>query len=104
MKIRRSRILLAVPMALLVVLAASLLNFVMIRSDLWILAAFRGPEDVAIYGAAARLVIVVAVPLSIVNAVVQPMISELASAGRHKERTRRQRPRYSSASQCRPGD
>ena len=55
--------------------------FVIAQSDLWILAAFRPDEEVAIYGAAARLVLVAGMALSIVNAVVPPVIARMNSQG-----------------------
>jgi O-antigen/teichoic acid export membrane protein len=55
------------------------------QAGLWIVGAFRPSSDVALYGASARLVQLVAMPLLIVNAVVPPFIAELYSQGRKKE-------------------
>ena len=53
--------------------------FVLSQADLWLLGIFRAQDEVAIYGAAARLVAFVAMPLLVVNAVVQPIIAEMYS-------------------------
>lgn len=50
---------------------------IMAQSDLWILAAFRPEKEVAIYGAAVRLVTLIGMVLAIVNAVVPPLIARL---------------------------
>jgi len=46
------------------------------QSDLWIIGASRSSREIAVYGAAWRLVTLVAVPLSVVNAFVSPLIAE----------------------------
>ena len=51
--------------------------FFMGQADLWILGAFRPDQEVAIYGVSVRLVLLVGVSLTIVNAVLPPMIGEL---------------------------
>jgi len=51
--------------------------FVVLQSDLWLLGAYRPDEEVAIYGAAARVVILIGVALVIINSVVPPLISRL---------------------------
>lgn len=53
--------------------------------DVLILGAFRPQSQVALYGAATRLVILVATPLWILRGVLPPMISELHAQGRTKE-------------------
>ena len=53
--------------------------------DVLILGAFRPQSQVAVYGAATRLVILVATPLWILRGVLPPMISELHARGRTKE-------------------
>ena len=55
----------------------SLTLFILTQTDLWILGLFRSQEEVAIYGSAARIVAIVAMPLLIVNAVVPPLIAEM---------------------------
>jgi O-antigen/teichoic acid export membrane protein len=47
------------------------------QADLWVVGIFRTQNEVAIYGAAARLVAVVAMPLTIVNAVVPSFVAEM---------------------------
>ena len=54
-------------------------------ADLWVLGMFRPPEEVAVYGAASRLAVIVGTPLAVSNAVLAPVIAELHSRG---ERTR----------------
>jgi O-antigen/teichoic acid export membrane protein len=55
--------------------------FLLRQLDLWAIGMFRSEQEVAIYGAALRLVLQVAVPLLIVNAVVPPVISRLYTLG-----------------------
>lgn len=49
--------------------------FVISQVDIWILAIYRSQGEVAVYGAAARLVLLIAMPLTIVNAVVPPVMA-----------------------------
>jgi O-antigen/teichoic acid export membrane protein len=65
--------------------------FVMTQADLWILGAFRPPDEVALYGAAARAVVLIAMPLMILNGVLPPLIAEMYAQGnrRQLERTLR---------------
>jgi O-antigen/teichoic acid export membrane protein len=51
----------------------------LVHADLWIVAAFLGATEAALYGAARRMVAVVAFPLLIVNAVLSPVLAELAT-------------------------
>ena len=55
------------------------------QADIWLVGAFESSEDVAIYGAAARLMFIVSVPLFMVNAVIQPMVAEYYSQRRLDE-------------------
>jgi O-antigen/teichoic acid export membrane protein len=48
-------------------------------ADLWVLGMFRPPEEVAVYGAASRLAVIVGTPLAVSNAVLAPVIAELHS-------------------------
>ncbi len=59
--------------------------------DLLVLASFRPESEVALYGAAARLVVLVATPLWILRGVLPPLIAELHAQGRRRtlERTLR---------------
>jgi O-antigen/teichoic acid export membrane protein len=58
------------------------LTITLAQSDLWILGAFRSQEEVAIYGAAARVVLLTAMPLQIANVVVEPLIAEMYAQDR----------------------
>ena len=62
-------------------LMSSLTLFLLTQGDLWIVGAFCPQSDVAIYGAAARLVQLVAMPIMIVSAVLPPIIADLYSRG-----------------------
>ena len=66
-------------------LVTNFLVFALTESDLWILGVFRSQEEVAIYGAARRLVLLVTVSLFIVNAVVPPLIAEMYAHGKKRE-------------------
>jgi len=59
----------------------ALATFFMSQSDVWIIAAFRAREDVAIYGVATRLVLLTSFSLSVANVVVSPLIARLYSQG-----------------------
>ncbi|RMG38928.1 MAG: hypothetical protein D6732_04685 [Methanobacteriota archaeon] len=59
--------------------------FVLPQMDLWIMGLYRTPEEVAVFGAVAKMVALVTMPLLIVNAVIPPIISELYIQGRLKE-------------------
>jgi len=63
----------------------SLVFLLLSQADLWVLGIFSLHKDVAIYGAALRLVALVTMPLLIVNAVVQPLISEMYAKGQITE-------------------
>lgn len=62
-------------------LAASITNIILLRADLWILGMFLPDEEVAVYGAAARIITVVTIPLVMASAVLAPMIAELNTKG-----------------------
>ncbi len=66
-------------------LVTDLTLFALTQADLWIVGAFLPQSDVAVYGAAVRLVTFVILPLLIVNAVVPPMISDKYAQGRTAE-------------------
>lgn len=55
------------------------------RIALWIVAASLQSTDVALYGAAFRLVMLVATPLVLVNAVLPPIIAEMHTLGKRQE-------------------
>ena len=58
---------------------------VLSQADIWLLGASGSQQDVATYVAAAKLMFVVSIPLTIVNAVIQPLIAEHYSQKRHHE-------------------
>jgi len=66
-------------------LITSVTLFVLTQADLWVLGVFRPQEEVAVYGAAVRLVTLVAMPLFIVNSVVPPLIAEMYAQGKKRE-------------------
>jgi O-antigen/teichoic acid export membrane protein len=53
--------------------------------DVWILGAFRPAQEVALYGAATRLIFVVAVPFTILRSVLPPIVAELYAQGKLKQ-------------------
>ena len=55
------------------------------ENDVWVLGAFRPPQEVALYGAAVRLAAAVSMPMMVVNAVVPPFIAELHGGNRTRE-------------------
>lgn len=63
----------------------SVSSYILSQSDLWIIGMVRGDEDVAIYGAAAKLTMIVSMPVLIINAVVPPMIAEKFAQGKLKD-------------------
>lgn len=60
----------------------SLTLFVLTQADLWVLGLFRDQDEVALYGVAMRMVVLILMPLTIVNAVIQPIISDMYSTGK----------------------
>ncbi len=65
------------------ILLISLTSFILLSAaDLWILGAFRSQEEVAVYGAAARLVALIVMPLLITNLVLPPVIAEMYAEGK----------------------
>ncbi len=63
-------------------LIANLTHFAVTQADVWILGAFRAQEELAIYGAAARLMTIIVMPLMLLNAVVPPIVAELHVQGK----------------------
>jgi O-antigen/teichoic acid export membrane protein len=59
--------------------------------DMWILGAFQPTDQVALYGAAAKLTVLVATPMIIFSGVMPPLVAELFAQGkiRKLERTLR---------------
>lgn len=66
-------------------LITTLALFALGQSSIWIAGAFLEQEEVALYGAAFRLMLYVAVPLQIASMVAPPMIAEMYSQGRTEE-------------------
>lgn len=66
-------------------LVTNLMIFIFGQADIWIIGAFRPTEEVAIYGAAVRLVQIVMLPAGIINAILPPIISEMYSLGNVKQ-------------------
>lgn len=58
-----------------------LMGFILTQADLWIIGVYRGEDDVALYGASARLVLMVLTPLLIVNLVMPAIIADLNVRG-----------------------
>jgi O-antigen/teichoic acid export membrane protein len=61
--------------------------FMMVRSygDVWVLGAFLPQGELALYGAAKRLVTMVTMPMAIVAAVTPPLIAEMYSQGKRED-------------------
>ncbi len=62
----------------------NLIFYLLGQVDLWVIGANLPSDEVALYGAALRLVRFVAIPLLIINAFVPPLIAELFAAGEIK--------------------
>jgi O-antigen/teichoic acid export membrane protein len=67
--------------AALPVLGHTLATLLQNQSGIWFLEAFQPSSDVALYGVAARVVVLITVPLSVVNSVIAPMIPDLFGKG-----------------------
>ncbi len=66
-------------------LVTNIALFALAQADLWIVGAFRPQQEVAIYGAAARVVALVGMPLLAVNAVLPPVIAEMYAQDKKRE-------------------
>jgi O-antigen/teichoic acid export membrane protein len=65
------------------ILIISLTSFILLSAaDLWILGVFGTKDQVALYGAASRLVTLIAMPLLITNLVLPPIIAQMYAQGR----------------------
>ena len=64
---------------------SSLVMFLVLQADIWILAQMRSQEELAIYGATTRLVMLVSLPLAIVSAVVPPIMARFYVHGQIPE-------------------
>lgn len=54
------------------------------NADLWILAIWVSPEEVAVYGAVLRLIGMISLPLLVMNAVVPPLIAGMSARGENQ--------------------
>lgn len=63
-------------------MVTTLFALALTQSSLWIAGAFLGQEEVALYGAAYRLMVYVAIPLQIANVVAPPLIAEMYAQNR----------------------
>ena len=59
--------------------------YALIQSDLWVLASFYPSEDVAVYGAANRLVLLISVSIGVITTILYPVISRLYVLEKKKE-------------------
>jgi O-antigen/teichoic acid export membrane protein len=66
-------------------LIVSLVMMVRTSGDIWTLGAFLPQEELALYGAANRLVSMVTMPMVIVTAVVPPLMAEMYSQGNRED-------------------
>jgi O-antigen/teichoic acid export membrane protein len=64
---------------------ATFAHFLLTQVDIWILGMFRAQEEVAIYGAAARLIAWIATPLIVTNAFLPPIIAEMHAQGKKED-------------------
>jgi len=62
-----------------------LMLFVLFQVDIWMMGIFCSSEQIAAYGAATRLIALVAMPFMIINAVVPPIIAEMYAKGKLHE-------------------
>lgn len=60
-------------------------TYALSQSDIWLVGIFRDPGEVAVYGAAAKLMLLVAIPLAVVNGVIQPVVTEFHGHGRRDD-------------------
>ncbi|MBX6765423.1 MAG: polysaccharide biosynthesis C-terminal domain-containing protein, partial [Rubrobacteraceae bacterium] len=66
-------------------MATNVALFALTQSSYWIAGVFLNNQDVALYGAAYRLMTYVEAPLAIAGAVTPPMIAEMYAQGRLRE-------------------
>lgn len=64
---------------------SSMLLFLLNKADIWLVAGFSNEADVAVYGAASRLIALIATPIVMSNAVLPPIIAELESEDKKME-------------------
>jgi O-antigen/teichoic acid export membrane protein len=66
-------------------LVIALVMMIRTAGDVWTLGAFLPQRELALYGAANRLVSMVTMPLAIVTAIAPPLIAEMYSQGRRED-------------------
>ena len=66
-------------------LVIALVMMIRTTGDIWTLGAFLPQRELALYGAANRLVGMVTMPLAIVTAIAPPLIAEMYSQGRRED-------------------
>jgi O-antigen/teichoic acid export membrane protein len=66
-------------------MVVGLVMMVRTNGDVWILGAFLPQGELALYGAANRLVTMVTMPMAIVTAIAPPLIAEMYSQGRRED-------------------
>ncbi len=66
-------------------LIVTLVMMVRTNGDVWILGAFLPQSELALYGAASRLVSMVTMPMAIVTAIAPPLIAEMYSQGKRED-------------------
>lgn len=67
------------------VMINNLVLFSLTQVDIWILGAFRSSAELAVYGAAAKLIVLISLPLGILNSAIAPMIAELYAKAQRAE-------------------
>ncbi len=80
------------------VFAAGMLQVAGVQADLWIIGAQLDSSDVALYGAAKRLTVLVGFPVAVLSFVVPPMIADLYARGEHERLQRLVRAATTAAS------
>lgn len=65
--------------------ATTVTSLLMAQLDLWIVAAFCSTEDLAVYGAVTRLMLLVSMPVNIVNNFVPPLVADLHTRGKLRQ-------------------
>lgn len=61
------------------------LSYITGQADIWIGGASVAPEDMALYGAARRLMLLIGIPMQLVNLTVIASIAELRAQNKHQE-------------------
>ncbi|ABG04889.1 polysaccharide biosynthesis protein [Rubrobacter xylanophilus DSM 9941] len=70
-------------------LVTNLVLFALRNGDIWLLGAFGSREEVAVYGAATRLISMVTMPLIVANAVLPPVIAGMYAREEGREELER---------------